>query len=118
MIENYAVYFVLGGLAALAVGWVWMVAIAFRHRPVFGAAVLLIPPSAPIYGLWRGGKARRPVVIMGLGLILAAFPPVHQLLTPIDLGSRDKMVGDERHVTITGWDRSDYAILKARRWRR
>lgn len=113
MIENYAVYFALAGLALLVVGWLWMADSAFRHRAILGMAVLLVPPAAPVYGLWRRGKAWGPLVVMGLGLALAAFPPVYYLLTPIDLGPRDKIVDGERHVTLTGWDRSDYSVLGA-----
>ncbi len=111
MIEYYAVYFELAGLALLVIGWLWMADSAFRRHAVLGVAVLLVPPAAPVYGLWRRGNARAPLVVMGLGLALAAFPPIYQLLTPIDLGPRDKMVDGERHVTLTGWDRSDYSIL-------
>lgn len=112
MIENYAVYFELVGLALLIIGWLWMAAVAFRrHHPAWGFAVAFLPPAAPFYGFWRRGATRRPLIVLLIGLALAAFPPIYQLLTPIDLGPRDKIVDGERHVTLTGWDRSDYSIL-------
>ena len=34
------------------------------------------------------------------------------LCVRVDLGPRDKNVDGERHVTLTGWDRGDYSVLR------
>ena len=31
---------------------------------------------------------------------------------PLDLGPRDKLVDGQRHLTLTGWDRKDYSVLR------
>jgi hypothetical protein len=35
-------------------------------------------------------------------------------LMPVDLGPRERLVEDERHLTLTGWDRHDYGLLADR----
>jgi hypothetical protein len=37
---------------------------------------------------------------------------VHQRF--LDLGERDKIVDGERHLTLTGWNKSDYSVLSLR----
>jgi hypothetical protein len=87
--DTYALYMNLVGLAVIAAGCLGLVFRAFRH--------------------WRKGLL--PLAIIGLGLVITGFPPVYRLLVPIDLGPREKMVDSERHITLTGWDRKDYALL-------
>ena len=40
-----------------------------------------------------------------------AGPPLYVRLIPIDLGPRERLVGGEVHLTLTGWDRGDYSVL-------
>ena len=49
--------------------------------------------------------------MIGLGLVITGFPPLYRLLVPIDLGPRETIVDGQRHITLTGWDRKDYALL-------
>jgi hypothetical protein len=114
MIEQYGVYIELAGVALMVIGWLWLAARAFRHRIGWGL-VVLFPPAAPFYGLWRLPFVRGPMIVLALGLAVVAAPPVYSLLTPIDLGPRDTMVAGERHLTLTGWDRKDYSGLAKRR---
>ena len=87
--DTYALYVNLTGLAVIAVGCLGLVFRAFRH--------------------WRKGLL--PLGLIGLGLVITGFPPVYRLLVPIDLGPLEKLVEGERHITLTGWDRKDYALL-------
>ena len=87
--DNYALYINLAGLAVIVVGCLGLVVRAFRH--------------------WRKGLA--PLMIIGIGLMVAGFPPVYRSLVPIDLGPREKIVEGQRHITLTGWDRKDYTFL-------
>jgi hypothetical protein len=68
--------------------------------------------------LWLMGRAlshwRRvfiPVMLLLLALVCLATPfVVNRLIPPsIDLKERDKIVDGDRHLTLTGWNRSDYA---------
>ena len=53
-----------------------------------------------------------PLVLVVLGLLVAATPAVYTLFVPLDLGPREKLVDGERHLTLTGSDRKDYSVLK------
>jgi hypothetical protein len=111
MMENYALPITVAGLTVMTVGWVWMIVRAFRHRLGWGLAVLVLPPLALVFGFrhWRKGLA--PLTWIAVGLSLTAFPPAFSLLVPIDLGPRERVVEGQRHITLTGWDRKDYALL-------
>jgi hypothetical protein len=111
MMENYALYITLAGLAAMIVGWFWMLIRAFRHHLGSGLAILVLPPLAVLFGLrhWRKGLA--PLTWIAVGFLLTAFPPAYSLLVPIDLGPRETIVNGQRHITLTGWDRKDYGLL-------
>ena len=91
--DSYALYINLAGLAVITVGCLGLIIRAFRH--------------------WRKGLL--PLGLIGLGLVITGFPPAYRLLVPIDLGPREKIVDGERHITLTGWDRKDYALLGSKR---
>ena len=93
MDDTYANYIYLAGLAVITVGCLGLIIRAFRH--------------------WRKGLL--PLGLIGLGLVIMGFPPAYELLVPIDLGSVEKLVDGERHLTLTGWDRKDYALLGSKR---
>ena len=86
--DSYALYIHLAGLAVIVVGCLGLLIRAFP--------ALAQGPASP-------GIDRSRLVITG-------FPPAYQLLAPIDLGPREKMVDGERHITLTGWDRKDYWV--------
>ncbi|AMV37904.1 hypothetical protein [Planctomyces sp. SH-PL62] len=111
MVEQYGVHLMLAGLAMMAVGWLWLVVKAFRDRVGWGAAILVFPPLAPVYVLSKGRAVWAPASLMALGLVLTAFPPLYTRYVPVDLGPHERMVDGERHLTLTGWDRKDYAVL-------
>ncbi|QEH35880.1 hypothetical protein OJF2_44370 [Aquisphaera giovannonii] len=93
MMDNYAIYFNLSGLALVLVGCIGLVSRAFRN--------------------WRKGLA--PLGLIALGLALIAFPAIFRLVVPIDLGPRERIVDGRRHITLTGWDRTDYGWLGSKR---
>jgi Leucine-rich repeat (LRR) protein len=87
--ESYALYINLAGLAVIAVGCFGLIVRALRH----------------------GRKGPVPLALIGLGVVITGLPPAYRLLVPIDLGPREKIVDGQRHITLTGWDRKDYAFL-------
>jgi Leucine-rich repeat (LRR) protein len=50
-----------------------------------------------------------------LSLLVAATPALYTKFVLLNLGERDKLVNGQRHLTLTGWDRKDYSILKGKR---
>jgi hypothetical protein len=115
-IEKLGLYFVLGAVALLVVGWLWLVVAAFKVNRYWGLGVLLVPPLALLFIPCHFRSARTPVAVLLLGLIIGAMPYgvnyYHQHF--VDLGPREKMVDGELHITLTGWDQKDYSILRGR----
>jgi hypothetical protein len=102
------------GFGLLLAGWIWIVFVAWRSRLAWGMAVLLFPPAGLLFAIRRSSRARRPLMVGLLGLLLIAGPPVVNRLLPLDLGPRDTLVEGERHLTLTGWDRRDYGVIESR----
>jgi len=84
----------IGGLALMAIGFLWLL-------------VRLVRSGDPLRK-----RLRKPLLLMAIGLCLAAAPPIIGKLVPIDLGPHEQMVDGERHLTLTGWDRKDYDVLR------
>lgn len=61
---------------------------------------------------WK--SSRRAMCLLGTSLLLATVPIlVNSILTRVlDLGPLETIVEGERHITLTGWDRKDYSILR------
>lgn len=105
-------YLFLGGLALAALGWLWLVIVAFRTHRRWGLLVLLVPPAALIFASRNWPRARAPLGVVVAGLVLSAAPAIYTRVAPIDLGPRRTVVEGQVHVTLTGWDRTDYAVLR------
>jgi hypothetical protein len=110
-IEDYIPYVYLTGLALVVIGWVALLVMAFRVRVWWGMGVLAFPPAALVFAARHAKKAAIPLGVLLLGVLLAAGPPLYVRLRPIDLGPRERVVGRETHVTLTGWDQKDYSVL-------
>lgn len=78
------------GLAILAIGAIW-----FLIRLIRGPRKRLWIPAL--------------VGLVGLGFMTAPAAIARQL--PVDLGARERIVDGERHITLTGWDEDNYAVL-------
>ncbi|MGE5153865.1 MAG: hypothetical protein ACM3ST_07605 [Bdellovibrio bacteriovorus] len=114
MNDDILFYGSLGGLTLLVIGWVWLVSVAWGQRRAWGLAVLLVPPTGLAFTLLHWPRARRPFLLGLVGLVAAATPPVLNRLLPVDLGPYEVMVEGDRHLTLTGWDRDDYGVLRER----
>lgn len=114
MNDDILFYGSLAGLTLLLIGWVWLVAVAWGQRRAWGLGILVVPPAGLAFALLHWSTARRPFLLGLVGLVAAATPPTLNRLLPVDLGPRDVLVEGERHLTLTGWDRQDYGILRDR----
>ena len=114
--ETRLFYIAVAGIGLAVVGLLWLIVAAFRVRWYWGLAVLLFPPLGLIFGLRLHVReeAVGPFAIMAVGLAIGSAPILYNKFTPVDLGPYERMVGDELHVTLTGWDRKDYSILAAK----
>ncbi len=52
-----------------------------------------------------------PALLVSLGIICLTLPAAVTRFAPIDLGAHDVRVEEERHLTLTGWDQTDYSVL-------
>jgi hypothetical protein len=109
--ENRAIYLEGGGLAVVAVAWIWLLVRAFRYRTGWGLGSFFVPPLGLIFAGRHPREGAPPLIIVALGLIVAATPAAYILAVPLDLGEHEQIVKGERHLTLTGWDRKDYSIL-------
>ena len=109
--QLYEILF-LGGLALAAIGWLWLVVVGFRTSKTWGWTLLLIPPTALIFIPRHWSRTKAPLGIMLAGLLISSAPAIYTRVAPIDLGLRVATVDNETHITLTGWDRQDYAALR------
>jgi hypothetical protein len=104
--EQIGAILLASGFVCLAIAAIWMCAIAIKI-------------------VWRSGLRgfisnfllhfKRPAWLLILGLLLAGVPYAWNAVAQrVDLGPRDKMVDGERHITLTGWDQTDYAVIRER----
>jgi hypothetical protein len=116
MLEQYAAYAVFAGVAIVVFGWFWLVVAASKVRVWWGLGVLLFPPLVLLFLLRHGRKARGPLLAMLLGGVVVAAPYAVNYYQEkyVDLGPRERIVDNELHITLTGWDGTDYGVLRAR----
>jgi hypothetical protein len=117
MWETLGPYFIGAGAALLLVGFVKLVAAAFRTNLAWGLATLLVIP-APFYVWSHFRKALGALLVMLLGVAVALAPLAINRFYPfgVDLGPLETMVNGELHITLTEWQPKDmdYSMLKAR----
>jgi hypothetical protein len=112
--EQHLMLVVAAGAGLTAVGVLWLLVTAFRTHFLWGLGVLLVfPVLGVLYVLSYPARGGRPLALTLLGLQVAAVPYAinyyHQLYP--DLSERDRIVDGERHLTLTGWDRTDYSVI-------
>lgn len=113
--EVYLAYAILAGAIVVFAGAIGLIIAAFRTHALWGFGTLFVL-GAPFFIMLRWGNARRPVSIMLFGGLVLVTPYVINFASQhfLDLGERDKIVDGERHLTLTGWDKTDYSVLTAR----
>jgi hypothetical protein len=107
-----AFYMQLGGLAIAAIAWFWLLVRAFRESRIWGLGSLVLPPVGLFFVGRYPRKGITPLILFGSSLLIAAAPAVYTLCVRLDLGPRDTLVDGQRHLTLTGWDRKDYSVLR------
>lgn len=117
--ETHVSYLVVSGLLLAVVGLVWLLIAAARVH--WGWLVGMLLPVVnvvvgPVFVVRHAARARWPLRLLGLALVLAGGPIVVNRIAQhfIDLGPREKVVEGELHLTLTGWDQDDYSILERR----
>jgi hypothetical protein len=105
----------LTGAVILLLGLLWLLVSAFRVSWKWGFLTAFFFPVMAIPHIVRHWpRTKPPLLTVIFGLVLVSLPPAYSRLAPIDLGPHEQMVDGERHVTLTGWDQKDYAVIARR----
>lgn len=62
----------------------------------------------------RFGRLKPPVAVLLVGIALVIGPAVISRSMAVDLGPRETIVNNERHISLTGWDGDSYGFLSSR----
>lgn len=118
LLDNLELYLanvlILAAVLAL-VGWIWLVIGAFREGFVWGLTALF-PPTWLVYIPSKWKRAHKPLLLLSIAVLVGLLPywmaEYHK--RHASFGPREKMVDGELHITLTGWDGKDYALLAER----
>jgi hypothetical protein len=116
MLEQYAFLVLVLGLVIGAVGCLWLLIAAFKVSKAWGFGTLLFPPLALVFIPCHWRRSVAPVLVLLLsGLLLGAPYAVNYYNEQFGkLGPREKTVGEELHITLTGVTAPDYAGLQSK----
>jgi hypothetical protein len=116
MLEAYGLWLLVAGVLLGAVGYFWLVVIAFKQSVFWGLAVLLFPPLALFFIARHLRRARGPILVMLLAVIVFATPYGMSYYADhfIKLGPHERRVDGELCITLTGLKDFDYAALSSR----
>jgi hypothetical protein len=112
--EQIFPYITLTGLGLLALGYLILMVVAFRVRWWWGLLLIIPSPAALVFVLRHSRPSVVPATSLFVGVLMVTGPPVIDRFTPVDLGPRERIVKGELHLTLTGWDRKDYSVLRKR----
>jgi hypothetical protein len=113
-LEQYSLYVLLFGIVVTAIAALWMIVRAFRVHWAWGVGLLLFPPSVLLFIPLHFRKAWAPLLLFLVAGAALAAPyglNYYYQLHP-NLGPREKIVDGEVHVTLTGWNGTDYSVLQ------
>lgn len=116
MSETVGAAVLITGVLLSSIAWIWLLVLAFRTRLWWGLVTFFFAPMMLVFALAFWSKTRRASILLIAGLIVSAIPfGVNAVQDRIvGLGKFESQVNGEWHVTVTGWDRKDYAALKTR----
>ena len=98
-----AYYLQLGGAILAILAWVWLLVRAFRYQRRWGFASLFAPLGF-VFAYRHPRRGAMPLVVFLVCLLVAATPAIYTLTVPPDASAREKNVGGENHLTLTGAD--------------
>ncbi len=113
-LEQIAAISLAAGMVCLMIAAVWIWIAAWRVNWKWGLGLTLFAPAAIVFVPRHFRRIRIPIWLLVLGGLLIGIPFGVNAIAGIDLGPRERMVDGQRHITLTGWDRHDYSILKLR----
>ncbi len=119
MDELFGVSVIFLGALFLVAGTLWLIHNAYRTRRWLGVllALTLFMGTPLIFGLIRFRQNKRPLLLMLSGIIIGSIPfgADHAYEFVFGLGERERVIDGDRFLTLTGWDRKDYAAVLSRK---
>jgi hypothetical protein len=112
--ESRAYYLQIGGVLLAAIAWIWLLIRAFRANRGWGLGTLLFPPTGFVFAGRHPRKGAFPLSLALVCLLIAATPAIYTLLVPPDISTREREVGGEKHLTLTGADPKSAPELEAK----
>jgi len=113
--EQIFPFIFLTGLAIFVLGAILLLVAAFRTRIWWGIGIILCFPLALVFFAKHSARSLVPSLLMFFGVLMTVGPSIYTKLSPVDLGPHANVVNGELHLTLTGWDQKDYAILRGRK---
>ncbi len=101
-------------LLVLASSWFWLLIAAFRTSKKWGFAILFLPPASLVFLFLHFRQAVGPLLLSLVAPVLVVVPFLlgWYVETKLDLGERVRLVDGKQHITLTGWDKTDYSVLR------
>jgi hypothetical protein len=112
--EGRAYFMQVGGVGLAALAWVWLLVRVFRQGRSWGIGSLVFPPVGFVFAGRYPAKGRVPLGLFLMCLLVAALPAIYTLTVPPDTSVREREVGGEKHITLTGSDPKTAPDLKAK----
>ncbi|MBY0523007.1 MAG: hypothetical protein K2R98_06395 [Gemmataceae bacterium] len=114
--EQVGLLLLVAGAILATIAELWLIVRGFRVHWAWGVGLILVPPLALVFALCHFRKALAPLALFVLaGLVIATpYGINYYYQNHVDLGPREKTVDGELHLTLTGWDQTDYSVLQAR----
>ena len=105
----------LTGLPLTLLGLVWLLVVAWRVSVRWGLLTTLLYPAMILpHTIRHWPRTKPPAIMVAFGLVLMTIPAAYTRFVPVDLGPHEQIVAGERHLTLTGWNRTDYSVIAAR----
>lgn len=114
MLETYAFYAIAAGLVLGGIGFLWLLARAFRHSKRWGFAALLFPPAGLLFLVRYFRKGIGPACVLLVAAILVGVPygVSYYERQFVPLKPYEQYVDGELRITLTGLENFDYATLR------
>ena len=97
---------------AAGLAWIWLLVRAFRQHRTWGFSSLIILPVGLLFAARYPRKGGLPLSLVVVCLLVAAIPALYTLYVPLNLGTREKLIDGETHLTLTGANSKDSPDLK------
>lgn len=111
-IEIIAAVLLVFGTSLASIAHIWLIVRGFATRWYWGVATIVFPVIGQILFAWKHwSQAKTPMKVYGLAIVFLSLAFATNLIPP-DLGPYVQMVDGHQHVTLTGWDKQDYSIIK------